>query len=348
MKKLQFVLVILAIVLTSVLTGFIFNLFSQHRDKEITQVAPAKSQKKILYYRNPMNPEVTSPVPMKDQMGMDYVPVYEEAGTRGINISPERQQLIGLKKGKVEKIKLTHEISAYGKVAYDPTLFTAQEEYLQALKTRNRIYGYSTPLLKKQAVGLLSAAQEKLRILGMNDEEIKKLAKRGVPQENLILPTKEGIVWAYVSVYEYEIALVKEGTPVKIEVAAFPGEIFEGEIAAITPILDEATRSMRVRVQINDPGHKLKPQMYVNATLLVDLGEKLAIPESAVLDAGTRKIVYIVKSGDMLEAKEATLGRKALGFYEVLGGLKEGDTVVTSGNFLVDSESKLSGVSGQN
>ena len=99
---------------------------------------------KILYYRNPMNPAVTSPVPMKDQMGMDYVPVYEEetapAQTSGVYISPEKQQLIGVKKGRVEKRKLSGQILTVGRVAYDPSLFTAQQEYLQAFKSSRTIH----------------------------------------------------------------------------------------------------------------------------------------------------------------------------------------------------------------
>ncbi|MCX5696924.1 MAG: efflux RND transporter periplasmic adaptor subunit [Candidatus Omnitrophica bacterium] len=346
MKKTKVLLIILAIALTSVLTGLIFSYF-EHRDKMSGQPAPVKSQRKVLYYRNPMNPEVTSPVPMKDSMGMDYVPVYEESSggdaVSGIHISSEKQQLIGVEKDKVEKRKLVHEILAVGKIAYDPGLYTAQQEYLQALKTRNRIYGYSAPIIKKQTLGLVSAAQKRLRLLGMTEGEIKELAKRNRPQENLLFSTDEDTVWGYLAVYEYEIGLIKEGTPVKIEATAFAGESFEGKVIAINPVLDTATRSSQVRAEIKDPAHKLKPEMYINASILVDLGEKLALPESAVLDTGVRKIVYLVKEGDMLEAREVGLGQKAAGFYEVLDGLKEGDMVVTSGNFLVDSESKLKG-----
>ncbi len=382
MRKTQVLLIILAIALTSALTGLIFSLL-EHRDKasvgevvSVTYYCPmhpsftsdkpgscaicgmtlvkkdAGSTKKagkskILYYRNPMNPEVTSPVPMKDSMGMDYVPVYEgeqAGGETGIYMSLEKQQLIGVKKDKVEKRNLVHEILTVGKIAYDPGLYTAQQEYLQALKTRNRIYGYSASIIKRQTLGLVSAAQKRLRLLGMNEGEIKKLAKRGRPQENLLLSTNEDTVWGYLAVYEYEIGLIKEGTPVKIEATAFAGEYFDGEVIAITPVLDAATRSAQVRVEINDPTHKLKPEMYINATILVDLGEKLALPESAVLDTGVRKIVYIAKDGDILEAREVTLGQKTQDYFEVLDGLKEGDIVVTSGNFLVDSESKLQGV----
>ena len=109
--------------------------------------------------------------------------------------------------------------------------------------------------------------------------------------------------------------------------------------------MNPETRSLQVRTEIQNPGHKLKPQMFVNAKINVDLGEKLAVGESAVIDTGVRKIVYVVKQDDNFEQREVILGQKALGYFEVLEGLKDGDIVVTSGNFLVDSESKLKGTS---
>jgi Cu(I)/Ag(I) efflux system membrane fusion protein len=310
-----------------------------------------KTGNKILYYRNPMNPAVTSPVPMKDSMGMDYVPVYavpagrQEEGisgeAAGIYISPEKQQLIGVTKEKVEKRHLSHQIITVGEVAYDPDLYVAQEEYLQALKTvtatKNSILASTT----ERTNSLLSASGKKLLLLGMSKQQIDELAKRGSAQENLYLPIGSQSVWAYVTVYEYEIGLIKEGTSIEIEAVAFPGETFKGKITAITPVLNAATRAIRVRAEIENPEHKLRPKMFVNARINVDLGEKLAVPETAVLDTGLRKIAYVVRKDDTFEHREVTLGQKALGYFEVLGGLNEGDTVVTSGNFLVDSESKL-------
>ena len=291
-----------------------------------------------------MDPKVTSPVPMKDQMGMDYVPVYEEEASQvsgGVHISPEKQQLIGVTKEKIQKRHLTYEIITVGEIAYDPDLYVAQEEYLQALKTVSATQKSVLASVTAQSSALAAAAEKKLLLLGMSKAQIEQLAKRGKAQENLYLPINSDSLWAYITVYEYEIGLISEGMPVEIEAVAFPGEVFKGRIIAITPVLNEQTRAIRVRAEIQNPEHKLKPQMFVNARINVDLGEKLAIPEAAVLDTGTRKIVYLIKEGDLLEQREVTLGQKAEGFYEVLGGLKEADTVVTSGNFLVDSESKL-------
>ena len=303
-----------------------------------------KKEKKIIFYRNPMNPEVTSPTPMKDSMGMDYAPVYEDetAGIEaGIYMSQEKQQMIGVKKENVEKRKLTHEILTVGKVAYDPALYVAQEEYLQAQKVKEKISENALPSVKEQTDSLVGASRRKLLLMGMNEQGIMELAKKGKPQENLYLPTDEGTVWVYMTIYEYESGFIKEGLDVEIDSVAFPGEIFKGVIASITPVLDSMTRSIQARTEVRDPDHKLKPEMFVNAKINVDLGEKLAVPEEAVLDTGVRKIVYVVKEGDLLEQRDVALGQKADGFYEVLDGLKEGEAVVISGNFLVDSESKL-------
>lgn len=305
---------------------------------------------KILYYRNPMNPEITSSVPMKDPMGMDYVPVYEEAGVEGggVSVSAERQQMIGVKKEKVEKRKLVHRILTVGRIAYDPQLYVAQEEYLQAVKAREKTSDSALPLIKEQTKSLETAAKRKLILLGMNEKGIEGLAKKGRPQENLYLPIDEDTVWAYMTIYEYEMGLIKEGLPVEIDAVAFPGEIFKGEIVSITPVLDPMTRSVQVRAEIDNPGHKLKPDMYVNVRIDVDLGEKLAVSEEAVINTGKRALVVVANDKGNFFSREVKVGQKAEGFYEVLEGLKEGDIVVTSGNFLIDSESRLqSAISGE-
>lgn len=314
--------------------------------KRETDNAKKAGKNKILYYRNPMDPEVTSPVPMKDSMGMDYVPVYEgekSSEEAGIYMSPEKQQMIGVKKEKVEKRSLAHEILTVGKVAYDPDLYVAQEEYLQARKTVEATKKSVLSSVSEQSNSLEQAAQKKLLLLGMSQEEIEALAKKGSPQENLYLPISTDAAWVYLVVYEYELGLVKAGQLVAIDTPAFPGETFEGKIIAITPVLNAETRTLRVRVEVNDPNHLFKPEMFVNAKIKIDLGLKLAVPETAVLDTGTRKIVYLAKEGDNLQQREVVLGRKAQGYYEVISGLSEGEVVVTSGNFLVDSESKLKG-----
>jgi membrane fusion protein, copper/silver efflux system len=303
-------------------------------------------EKKLLYYRNPMNPAVTSPVPMKDQMGMDYVPVYEEPATGGaeVYISPEKQQLIGVKKGRVEKRKLSGQILTVGRVAYDPSLFTAQQEYLQSFKSSRTIHkdeGY----IDEQSGALTKSMKQKLLAMGMSADEIIELEKRGKPQQNLYLPTSEDKnVWVYVTIYEYEAGLVKTGTPVEVRAIAYPGQAFEGKVVAVTPIIETATRTLKVRALVDNPENKLKLEMFVNVVIKYGLGDKLAVPEEAVMHAGTRDIVFVAETNGHFEPRVVTLGSKAQGYYEVLRGLSENEEVVTSGNFLIDSESKLNAV----
>ena len=305
-------------------------------------------ERKLLYYRNPMNAAVTSPVPMKDQMGMDYVPVYEEdttsARTSGVYISPEKQQLIGVKKGRVEKRKLSGQILTVGRIAYDPSLFTAQQEYLQAFKGSRTIHkdeGY----LDEQSGALTKSMKQKLLAMGMSEGEITGLEKRGKPQQNLSLPTSEDTnVWVYVTIYEYEAELVKAGTPVEIRAIAYPGQVFEGKVIAVTPIIETATRTLKVRALVDNPENKLKLEMFVNVVIKYDLGDKIAVPEEAVMHAGTRDIVFVTGANGHFESRVVKLGNKAGDYYEVLEGLAENEEVATSGNFLIDSESKLNAV----
>jgi len=296
-----------------------------------------------------MNPEVTSPVPMKDQMGMDYVPVYEDQTAQGgpaaVYISPERQQLIGVKYGKVEKRKLSGQILTVGRVAYDPALFTAQQEYLQTFKSSKAIDRDNPSYIEEQSASFIKTMKQKLLSLGMSEPEIAELENRGKPQENLYLPSSEDKnIWVYVTIYEYEAQLVKTGTPVEVRAIAYPGEVFEGQVISVTPILETATRTLKVRALVDNPQNKLKLEMFVNVVIKYTIGEKLAVPQDAVMHAGTRDIVFVAGTNGHFVSKIVKLGNKAGDYYEVLEGLAENEEVATSGNFLIDSESKLNAV----
>lgn len=324
--------------------------------KKGTPVTPEAEQKpgggrRILYYRNPMNPQVTSPVPMKDEMGMDYVPVYEDRTTQahpGVYISPQKQQLIGVKKGQVAMRRLSGEIRTVGRVAYDPALFTAQEEYLQILKGLAVAQKTNSSQMNEQSNLLLKDARYKLLLMGMSGAEIDALEKRGTAETSLFLPTpQDKDVWVYVTIYEYEARLVKEGMPVYVDTLAYPGQTFQGRVVSLTPLLETATRTLKARALVENPEGRLKLEMFADVRMDFDLGERLAVPEDAVMHAGTRNIVYIADPNGYFEPKTVKLGVKAQGYYEVLQGLTGGEEVVTSANFLVDSESKLNAVLNQ-
>ncbi len=338
------------------------------------QHASAKKEHKILYYRHPMGQPDTSPVPKKDSMGMDYLPVYEDElsgtasevpGHAGIQLDRGRQQLIGVKLGKVEKRLMKKQIRTTGRVAFDAELYTAQREFISAVTSLEKSKGgpYHEP--HERAGELLKSVQTRLRLLGMSEEEIEELKGNAVQDKNLILPdlgtgsagsgfdTSSGLqskpvsertgtwVWVYGNIYEYELPFVKAGSLVKVRVPTFPEKEFVGEVRGLTPVLEAETRSLRVRAKVGNPEGLLKPEMYVDLYIESEIGEALAIPVEAVMETGERKIVFATRGDGHFEPREVVIGAKAGDFYEVKSGLAADEQVVVSGNFLIDSESRL-------
>ena len=341
----------------------------------VTQPSPPEGERvgvrgtsKILYYRHPMGQPDTSPVPKKDSMGMDYIPVYEDeisgqasevSGHAAIHIPLERQQLMGVKLGTVEKRPLKKEIRTSGRVAFDAELYTAQREFVSAVAglAKSKHGPYHEP--RERAEGLVDSVRTRLRLLGMSEEEMDELEKEGVQDKSLIgtgssgsgLDTSSGLqskpvpgksgTWVYGNIYEYELSFVKVGSAVKIRVPTFPGREFTGEVRGLTPVLEPETRSIRVRAKIRDPEGLLRPEMYVDFFIESEMSEGLAVPVEAVMETGERKIIFVAKGNGHFEPREVTVGTKAGDFYEVKSGLAAGDEVVVSGNFLIDSESRL-------
>jgi Cu(I)/Ag(I) efflux system membrane fusion protein len=305
----------------------------------------------ILYYRNPMNPAVTSPVPRKDEMGMEYIPVYAEEGAgssvpgRGnLELSAERRQMIGMKSEAVARRDLSVVVRAAGKVAYDPELYQAIAEYREAVKARDAVARSSWPDVRERSAALARAAELRLRQLGLSEGQIGVLMKSESSATNLLFAGDGGTVWVYAQIYEYEIGLVKPGQRADVTASAYPGRIFRGTVKAVDPILSAETRSLRARIEVPNPGGALKLEMFVDAAIRADAGRGLALPAGAVIDTGVRKIVFVDLGEGRIEPREVTLGREADGYDEVLSGVREGEKVVTAANFLIDSESKLHAV----
>jgi RND family efflux transporter MFP subunit len=149
------------------------------------------------------------------------------------------------------------------------------------------------------------------------------------------------VVWLIADIYEYEIPFVRLGQQAAIQLSYLPGELFTGKVIYIYPYLDANTRTAKVRFEFPNPQGKLKPEMYANVEIKVHLGRKLAVPEGAIIDTGLRQIAIIDKGSGYFEPREVKVGAKVDNYYEVIKGLKAGERVVTSANFLIDSESKL-------
>ncbi|MFA4906257.1 MAG: efflux RND transporter periplasmic adaptor subunit [Candidatus Margulisiibacteriota bacterium] len=241
-----------------------------------------------------------------------------------VRLSADGEKKINVKTEPAAFRRLTKEVRTVGVVAYDPELYVAQEEYIGAAGLKDE--------------DLLNAARRKLKILGISEEQIEALKER---EDSLLVGSIDGTIWIYGKIYESEIPLIRQGQTVKVTSKSLPGIMFEGEIASIGTVLDEVTRSLKLRAAVQNEKGLLKPNMYVDLLVEIPLGENLAVPEEAVMDTGERQIVFVDKGKGEYEQRKVTAGQKAEGYVEIIEGLESGEKVVTNGNFLIDSESKL-------
>jgi Cu(I)/Ag(I) efflux system membrane fusion protein len=153
-------------------------------------------------------------------------------------------------------------------------------------------------------------------------------------------------VWILADIYEYEVPLVRLGQKARIDLSYYPGRPFTARVSYIYPTVDPMTRTVKVRLEVQNQDMMLKPAMFANLEIASGAGSALAIPIEAVLDAGPRKIVYVEGDAGVFEMRDDTLGVRGEGYVEVVRGIKKGERVVTSGNFLIDSESQLRGAAG--
>jgi Cu(I)/Ag(I) efflux system membrane fusion protein len=259
------------------------------------------------------------------------------AGRGLVKLGADREQRIGIKVSPVERRELFVAIRASGRVAYDPTLYSAILEYQEA----NKRHSAGSSEEQNESEQTLHASRLRLRQMGLSESQISAIAEPNFDPSNLLLGQSGGSVWVYIEVYDYEASLVKPGQRVELTSPAFPGQPIVGVVRAVDSIVNSETRTLRVRAEVPNPRGELKPEMYLSAQIQAALGKKLAVPVSAVLDTGLRQLAYVQVSPGQYEPREIRVGREASGFYEVLSGLKEHENVVTSANFLLDSESKI-------
>ncbi|MGI4992189.1 efflux RND transporter periplasmic adaptor subunit [Halobacteriovorax sp. GFR7] len=247
---------------------------------------------------------------------------------------------------------------------YSPKLITAGEEYILARKTYLKNRGREFRDLYKQS-------QERLELWGIKKEQYEAWAKKGsVPNKITIYSPATGIVqkrsatvgtyfkegqnffelsnlsdvWVELDVYEQDSALVELGQKVELEFIALPGKTTTGEIDFVSPVLDQQSRTLKVRATITNEEGKLKPGMVANAQITFELeGLPLVIPRSAVIDTGKRKVAWVKKSDKEFKSVIIKTGHESEGYVEVKQGLKEGDQVVIEGNFLLDAQAQLFG-----
>ena len=256
---------------------------------------------------------------------------------------------------------------------YSPDLVTTEQEYLLARQNRNQLAQSSIPGVASGAASLLDAAAERLKQWQVPDREIARLESTGnvrreieidspasgyiternalpnmyvQPETKLYSVADLSTVWVYAEVFQNEIARMKLGGPATVTTDAYPGRTFRGRVSFVWPQVDMTTRTQRVRLVFSNPGMNLTPGMFVNVSLGMPLGRHLVIPAAGVFHSGTRSIAFIDHGGGYLEPREIGLGPQAGEEVIVLSGLKEGERIVTSANFLIDSESQLQAAMG--
>lgn len=253
---------------------------------------------------------------------------------------------------------------------YSPELYTAQQEYLLAEAQAASLAASSYPSVRENATRLLQAARQRLEYWDLEERQIRQLKKKGTVKKNITIysPTngvviqkdalaghfvKAGMhqyeiadlsrVWVDVEIYEYELPFIRKGMPAAMELSYLPGKRFKGTVLFIYPFLNPQTRTVKLRLAFDNQEGQLKPDMYANVFIesLIDPAA-LVIPQEAVIDSGLRKVVFVAMGQGRYAPREVTLGVEGEhNIFQVLDGLNEGDTIVTSAQFMFDSESRL-------
>lgn len=372
---------------------------------------PEGKKGNILYYRNPMGHPDTSPVPKKDSMGMDYLPVYEgedhPPDSSVTNISPEKIQKLGVKTEIVALRELTRTVRAVATVqaderslytvtpkfegwiqrlyvnttgqavkkgdalmdVYSPELITAQHEYLIAARGLHTVE-HGSGEVRAGMQHLAESALQRLRNWDIAETELQRLQQEGKVTQYVTLHSAVGgvvldkpaiqgerfmsgqvlyriadlsRVWMLADVFEQDLGLVQQGQVATIRIDAYPDKVFSGKVTFVYPMVKPETRTARVRIELPNKQGLLKPDMYgrVEFASLHGKHKVLAVPDSAVLDSGVRRLVLVELGEGRYEPRTVKLGIHADGYAEVLGGLKAGERVVVSANFLIDAESNL-------
>jgi Cu(I)/Ag(I) efflux system membrane fusion protein len=359
----------------------------------------AATERKKKFYRNPMGLADTSPIPKKDSMGMDYIPVYEgeDADDGSIKLSPGKIQRTGVKSEPAAQRVIRTAIRAPGtiqlderrvsvismrseswvqKVAdvttgsrvkkdqplmeiYSPAISSAAAEYIATIQSKTM--GGTAAYGRGSRQRLMNLEVPEAVIVGIEKGNTVPIAiEWSAPRDGIVLERNaiEGmraqpgdvlfrvadtsVVWALIDVAEHDLGAVLVGQPVILRARGYPGREFSGKVSVIYPQVNKDTRTARIRIELSNPDSALLPDMYVDAE--IDTGSPqpvLAIPESAVLDTGSRQAVFVEKGEGRFEPRDVKLGHRGGGYVEVREGISEGEPIVVSANFLIDAESNL-------
>jgi membrane fusion protein, copper/silver efflux system len=379
---------------------------------------PPAGEKKPLYWVDPMHPWYKSEVPgVAPDCGMKLVAVYPGDEARydrranklpegSVQITPEKQQLIGVEYGTVEYENVKNSVRAVARVAldetkiakvhsklegwidqvfvdftgkqvhqgdplltvYSPEALATQQEYLLAIKAQHMMHENPVHEMLGSTENLVAAGKKRMELWDIGDDQIAEITASGVPLKNLTLTSpitgfvmernvfaKQRImpetalytiadlsrVWVMADVFEYEAAAVRIGTAATLTLSYLPGRTFNGRVNYILPQVDPATRTIKVRIEFANPDFVLKPDMYGEVEFQTGGGRRLVVAQTAVMNSGDRQVVFVDRGKGYFEPREVKLGARSEGRVEILDGLRRGERIVISGNFLIDSESQL-------
>ena len=355
----------------------------------VAQAPASADPKRILYYRNPMGLPDTSPVPKKDSMGMDYIPVYAGESDDGtvVKVAPGKLQRTGVRSEIVTDRIIVRRVLVPGSLQLDErrisVVATRSDSFIDKVEnvtTGDRVRK-GQPLLELYSPDINSAAAQlisnpgfegsrrRLQNLNVPDEAIAEMERTHkvprtirwyAPRDGFVLERNatEGMkaaagdvlfriadistMWVLADVPEYDIGIVKPGQTVVIRVRSLPGRTFPGRVNLIYPQVNKETRTTKVRIEIANPDSILRPEMYADVEIATGTSRPvLAVPDSAVIDTGTRQIVILDKGEGRFEPRQVSIGTRGGGFTEIRTGIVSGDKVVVAANFLIDAESNL-------
>lgn len=357
-------------------TGFSFLGCTNHQNHRGEN---KKKEFKKVTYVCPMHPQITSDKPGSCSIcGMDLVIAAEEdseehgsheghghhkatskkndnkvsaekmsetpLGRTAVKLSLDKQQLIGVTTEEIGKKELFKKVKAPGRIAFDPELYNAQSEYVEALRQWRRVQDSPLEEVKRSTNEMIKSAKVRLKVLGLNSEQIKNLAKRKNVSEGLIIGAGKGENLIYADVFETDLSQIEKGQEVVVEGSFLGAEKLKGAVIAVDQVIDPKTRTGKVRIKIEKTKARIRPEAFVNVTISVPLGTHLAVPLESILDTGREIFVFVTKGEGKFEPRRVSRVFETDDFVAVAGGVSEGEIVVTSANFMLDSESRLKAV----